>query len=87
MQHPAVTVSGIICDGAKASCASKIATAVNAGITGYYMYMSGNNFNAGDGIVGDDVETTIKNVGKLASEGMKDTNDTIINIMVEKTGG
>ena len=49
--------------------------------------MRGNNSNAGDGIVGDDVETTIKNVGKLASEGMKDTNDTIINIMVEKTGG
>lgn len=77
-----VTVSGIICDGAKASCAAKIATAVNAGITGYYMYLGGNNFNAGDGIVGDDVEATIRNVGKLASEGMKDTNDTIINIMI-----
>ncbi len=78
-----VTVSGIICDGAKASCAAKIATAVQAGINGYYMYLNGNNFNAGDGIVGKDVEATIKNVGKLASEGMKDTNDTIINIMIQ----
>ena len=77
-----VTVSGIICDGAKASCAAKIATAVNAGITGYYMYLNGNNFNPGDGIVGKDVEETIKNVGRLASEGMKDTNDTIIKIMI-----
>ena len=78
-----VTVSGIICDGAKASCASKIATAVEAGINGYYMYLNGNNFNPGDGIVGKDVEDTIGNVGKLASEGMKDTNDTIIDIMIK----
>ncbi len=77
-----VTVSGIICDGAKASCASKIATAVEAGINGYYMYLNGNNFNAGDGIVGEDVEDTIRNVGKLASEGMRDTNDVIIDIMI-----
>lgn len=77
-----VTVSGIICDGAKASCAAKIATAVNAGITGYYMYLNNNNFNAGDGLVGKDVEATIKNVGELASDGMKDTNDTIIKIMI-----
>ncbi|MDO4939565.1 MAG: L-serine ammonia-lyase, iron-sulfur-dependent, subunit alpha [Lachnospiraceae bacterium] len=79
-----VTVSGIICDGAKASCASKIATAVEAGINGYYMYLGGNNFNPGDGIVGKDVEETIRNVGRLAREGMSDTNDTIINIMIQK---
>ena len=78
-----VTVSGIICDGAKASCAAKIATAVEAGINGYYMHLNGNNFNDGDGIVGKDVEDTIKNVGRLASEGMRDTNDTIINIMIK----
>lgn len=82
--NAAVTVSGVICDGAKASCAAKIATAVEAGINGYYMYLGGNNFNAGDGIVGKDVESTIRNVGRLASEGMKSTNDTIIDIMIEE---
>ena len=84
MVNAVVTVSGIICDGAKASCAAKIAAAVEAGINGYYMYINGNNFNPGDGIVGKDVEDTIKNVGILASEGMKDTNDTIIDIMVKE---
>jgi len=82
--NAAVTVSGVICDGAKASCAAKIATAVEAGINGYYMYLGGNNFKPGDGIVGKDVESTIKNVGRLASEGMRSTNDTIIDIMIEE---
>lgn len=77
------TVSGVICDGAKSSCAAKIALAVEAGINGYYSYLSNNTYKAGDGIVGEDVEKTINNVARLAFEGMRDTNDTIINIMIE----
>ena len=76
-----VSASGIICDGAKASCAAKIAIGVEAGISGYYRHLSGNDFRPGDGIVGKDVEATISNVGDLASIGMKSTNDTIIDIM------
>ena len=61
--------SGIICDGAKASCAAKIATAIDAGILGYNMYKEGQQFYGGDGIVSKGVENTIKNVGQLAKEG------------------
>ena len=60
--------SGIICDGAKASCAAKIATAIDAGILGYHMYKEGQQFYGGDGIVNKGVENTIKNVGQLAKE-------------------
>lgn len=62
--------SGIICDGAKASCAAKIATAIDAGILGYNMYKEGQQFYGGDGIVSKGVENTIKNVGQLAKEGI-----------------
>lgn len=75
-------VSGIICDGAKASCAAKIAAAVDAGILGYEMYMQGQQFYGGDGIVTRGVENTISNVGKLAREGMSETDKEIIRIMV-----
>ncbi|MGM9971518.1 MAG: serine dehydratase subunit alpha family protein [Anaeroplasmataceae bacterium] len=74
--------SGIICDGAKASCAAKIAIAVDAGILGYHMYLNGNQFKAGDGIVKKGVENTIHNVGKLASEGMVETDKEILKIMM-----
>lgn len=76
--------SGIICDGAKSSCAAKIALAVESGIFGYHMFVNGNNFKNGEGIVNKGVETTIKNVGKLASRGMVETDKQIINIMLEK---
>lgn len=76
-------VSGIICDGAKASCAAKIATAVDAGIMGYNMYKCGQEFKKGDGIVNDGIEATIKNVGRLGKDGMKKTNEEIINMMLE----
>lgn len=66
--------SGIICDGAKASCAAKIATAIDAGILGYHMYKEGQQFYGGDGIVSKGVENTIKNVGQLAKEGMATTD-------------
>lgn len=74
--------SGIICDGAKPSCAGKIATAVNIGIMGYNMFMLGNQFYAGDGIVKAGVEDTIQTVGVLAHEGMAGTDKTIINLML-----
>ena len=76
-------VSGVVCDGAKASCAAKIAAAVDAGILGYWMYRDGNQFLGGDGIVSKGVENTIRNVGRLAREGMKETDKEIIRIMLE----
>ena len=77
-------VSGIICDGAKASCAAKIASAVDAGILGYDMYLRGQQFYAGDGIVSKGVENNIINIGRLGREGMRETNDEIIHIMMDK---
>ena len=77
-------LSGTICDGAKPSCAAKIASAVEAGILGYKMCLNDQQFNGGDGIVGEGVEDTIVNVGRLASEGMRQTDKTILNIMTGK---
>ena len=68
--------------GAKASCAAKIAAGVDAGILGYYMFKEGQQFKGGDGIVKKGVEATIYNVGKLAKEGMKETDKEIIKIMI-----
>ena len=75
--------SGIICDGAKASCAAKIATAVESGLLGLNMYYNGNEFFAGEGIVKAGVENTIKSVSRLAHEGMRETDKAIIRIMME----
>lgn len=74
-------VSGIICDGAKPSCAGKIAAAVDAGILGYDMYQNGQQFKGGDGIISKGVENTIINIGRLGKEGMKETDKEIIRIM------
>lgn len=76
-------VSGVICDGAKPSCAAKIAAAVDAGILGYQMYINGQQFYGGDGIVAKGVENTILNVGRLGREGMKETDKEIIRIMTD----
>ena len=76
-------ISGCICDGAKASCASKIAMGVDCGILGYDMYAGGNNFRPGDGILGADVEDTVRNVGVLAAQGMRETDRVILKIMTE----
>ena len=73
--------SGIICDGAKASCAAKIAASVDAGILGYEMYMNGQQFYGGDGIISKGIENTIRNVGILGSSGMSETDKEIIRIM------
>lgn len=77
-------ISGVICDGAKSSCAAKIASAVEAGILGYYMYKDGNQFYGGDGIVKKGVENTIKNIGELAKKGMCETDKEIIHLMMDK---
>ena len=76
------SVSGMVCDGAKASCAAKIASAVDAAILGYEMYKHGHQFKGGDGIIEKGIENTIENVGRLGKDGMKKTNEEIINIMV-----
>ena len=74
--------SGVICDGAKASCAAKIASAVEAGILGMQMFRQGSQFYGGDGIVSKGVENTIRNVSRVASEGMRKTDAEIIKIML-----
>lgn len=74
--------SGIICDGAKASCAAKIAEAVDAGILGFEMFRAGKQFYDGEGIVKKGVENTIENISLLAREGMKQTDREIIRIML-----
>lgn len=76
-------VSGMICDGAKPSCASKIAFSVEAGIHGYQMYQDGQQFYCGDGIVGGNVEMMIDNIGRLGNQGMRQTDKEIIDIMLQ----
>lgn len=73
--------SGIICDGAKSSCAAKIASAVEAGLLGFEMARRGNDFCGGDGILGDCVERTIENVGDVA-RNMRETDEEIIKLMI-----
>ena len=75
-------LSGTICDGAKASCAAKIASSIDAGIMGYYMYKNKQQFYAGDGIIAHSVDETIQNIGTLGSQGMLQTNDKIIEMMI-----
>lgn len=76
-------ISGTVCDGAKPSCATKIASAVEAGILGYDLYKNGKGLRGGDGIIKDNVEQTIESVGKLAREGMRQTDSEILDIMLE----
>lgn len=75
-------LSGMVCDGAKSSCAAKIAASVDAGILGYTMYISGHQFLGGEGIIAKGVENTIKNVCRMAQVGMRDTDQEILKIMV-----
>lgn len=76
-------LSGTICDGAKPSCAAKIAMSVEAGIMGFEMSRRGSQFYGGDGIVTKGVENTIRNIGRLAKDGMLETDREIIGIMLE----
>ena len=77
-------ISGVLCDGAKASCAAKIASSVEAGILGYFMFKEGNQFVSGDGFIKKGVENTIKAIGNLARVGMCDTDKEIIQLMMEE---
>ena len=76
--------SGIVCDGAKASCAAKISAAVDAGILGFEMYRNGQQFYGGDGLVEKGVENTIRNISRLGRIGMKETDKEIISMMIGK---
>ena len=77
-------LSGTICDGAKPSCAAKIAAAVDAGILGYNMYLENQQFYGGDGIVTKGADRTVSNIGRLAREGMRETDTTILKIMLDE---
>ena len=76
-------VSGIVCDGAKPSCASKIASSVDAALNAHYLAMQNRVFQAGEGIVKGDIEKTIAGVGSVAADGMRETDKVILRIMVE----
>jgi L-cysteine desulfidase len=76
-------VSGIVCDGAKPSCAMKIASAVEAAIMAHYLSSEQKTFSAGDGLIKDDVEKTIQSVYRMGKNGMKETDIEILNIMLE----
>ena len=77
-------ISGTVCDGAKPSCAAKIASAVEAGLLGFDLYENGKGLHGGDGILKNDVEKTIESVGQLAREGMRETDAEILDIMLDE---
>ena len=77
-------VSGIVCDGAKASCGAKIAASLEAAMTGHYLAMDNRFYQPHTGILQSDVDGTITAVGRMATEGMKDTDRVILNIMLGK---
>ncbi len=80
-------VSGIVCDGAKGSCAAKIAASVDAAILAHEMSMDGNTFGAGEGLVKESVEQTIASIGRMAAEGMRETDTEILRIMIGQGSG
>ncbi|MBR5489658.1 MAG: serine dehydratase subunit alpha family protein [Oscillospiraceae bacterium] len=77
-------VGGIVCDGAKASCAAKIASAVHAAIVSHYMGSHERVFRAGEGFIKDDLESTIRSMGYIGRVGMKETDEEILNVMIDK---
>ena len=77
-------VGGIVCDGAKPSCAAKIASAVHAALLAHHMSVENRRFEGGEGFVEDDVEATIKNMGYIGKVGMKETDREILNVMIDK---
>ena len=76
-------VSGIVCDGAKSSCAAKIASAVDAALMGHYLAMDDNTYGVGEGLVKENVEKTICTIGKMGRDGMKQTDVEILNLMIQ----
>ncbi|HSN93516.1 MAG TPA: L-serine ammonia-lyase, iron-sulfur-dependent, subunit alpha [Anaerolineaceae bacterium] len=77
------TIGGMVCDGAKRSCAAKVAMAVETALMGIRMAEQGQSFNFGEGIIGEDVDSTIRNVGRMAKDGMRETDIEILHIMTE----
>lgn len=77
-----LNVGGMVCDGAKSSCASKIASAVTAGTLSYRMAKNNVVFQPGEGLAGNDIEETIENIGRMGRVGMRSTDAEILNIMV-----
>ncbi len=77
------TIGGMVCDGAKRSCAAKIAMAVETALMGIRMAEQGHTFNFGEGIVGEDVDGTIRNIGRMAKDGMRETDIEILHIMTD----
>ena len=75
-------VGGIVCDGAKSSCAAKISASLDAAIVGHHMAMAGRVFPAGEGLVKDGIEAAIQSIGRMAREGMRDTDIEILRIMI-----
>ena len=80
------TVGGMVCDGAKSSCAAKIATAVDCAVTAYELSLRGLAFQPGEGLVMDSVEDTIESVGRMGREGMQATDIEILQIMLGEEG-
>ena len=78
-------VGGIVCDGAKGSCAAKISCAVEAALLGHHMAMNGRVFQPGEGLVLQDLEHTIRSIGHMGRVGMAQTDIEILNIMIDKT--
>ncbi len=76
-------VSGIVCDGAKSSCAAKIASAVDAALMGHYLAMDDNTYGAGEGLVKENIERTIETISQMGRVGMKETDVEILNLMIE----
>ena len=76
------TIGGMVCDGAKSSCAGKIAAALRCGLLSYQMAQNKRVYRTGEGIVGEDIETTISNVGRMAKQGMRSTDTEILNIII-----
>lgn len=77
-------VSGIVCDGAKSSCAAKIASAVDAALMGHYLAMDDNTYGAGEGLVKENIERTIETISQMGRVGMKETDIEILNLMIEE---
>ncbi len=75
-------VGGIICDGAKASCAAKIASALDAAIMAHSMTIQKRKFQSGEGIITDDIEKTIENIGYIGRDGMRETDTEILHLMI-----
>lgn len=77
------TIGGMVCDGAKPSCAAKIASAVDCALTAFHLSRNKRVFQPGEGLVKENVEDTIKSIGRMGREGMKATDIEILNIMLE----